>query len=201
MPSRSFAAQYAESIFGDVDVDELVGAMPADYRLKGMFFQDQVQAMGSEAFATLQPTLDAPPRFGRYLPFVDYPLRDFLRLLTPAADKRYPTLNRRQAFRKLGRAGFESFRLTTVGKVIVAALTDPLTAIRKMPNAYALVTSPTAVSISVLGPRSARVRLEPYYALPEYDLGVVESIIAYFDAVPTTRLSVEAEALVIESEW
>jgi hypothetical protein len=76
---------------GEFDVEETVRAVPGDHRVKGMFFSRLSQHLG-DGWRGIQSTLDQPPKYGRYVPFTDYPQRDYVRLCSAAAKKRFPAL-------------------------------------------------------------------------------------------------------------
>jgi uncharacterized protein (TIGR02265 family) len=164
---------------GTFDIEETVRAMPDTNRVKGMFFGRLSRELG-DGWGDVQHSLDRPPRYGRYLPFTDYPQRDYVRLYTAAAKKRYPTLALRESVRRLARHDIDVFAESTVGGVMLAMVGDARSALSKLPLAYgATIRSAMKLEVEQLE-ESVRVTFEPHYGRWEYQLGQLEGVVAAF---------------------
>lgn len=164
---------------GSFDVEETVRAMPETNRVKGMFFSRLSQQLG-DGWGEVQCSLDQPPKYGRYVPFTDYPQRDYVRLYTAAAKKRYPTLALCESVRRLARDDINVFAESTVGGVMLAMVGDARSALAKLPLAYgATIRSAMKLEVEHLD-ESVRVTFAPHYGRWEYQLGQLEGVIAAF---------------------
>src|SRR5690348_8551194 len=94
-----------QALTGDFDAEATALAIPKSFVVKGMFFSRHVAQLGSD-FDKVAAGLEAPPRFGRYVPFSDYLQRDYMRVITAVSRKVYPRLGLREAMRRLGRDDF-----------------------------------------------------------------------------------------------
>lgn len=164
---------------GTFDVEDAVRAMPDTNRVKGMFFGRLSRQLG-DGWGDVQHSLDQPPKHGRYLPFTDYPQRDYVRLYAATAKKRYPTLPLGESVRRLARDDIEVFAESTVGSVMLAMVGDARSALSKLPLAYgATMRSAMKLQVKHLD-ESVRVTFDPHYGRWEYQLGQLEGVVAAF---------------------
>lgn len=185
------------ALSGEYDVEDVVHAMPSENRLKGMFFARFSRDLG-DGWRNIQSTLDQPPKFGRYVAFTDYPQRDFVRLYTAVAKKRFPTLPLCEAIRRLGRDDVNVFAESMVGGVMVAMVGDARSALSKLPLAYAAtIRSAMKVSVEQLDD-FIRVTFKPHFGRWEYQLGQLEGVLAAFGSRSRIRTHEDGSARVFE---
>jgi uncharacterized protein (TIGR02265 family) len=101
-----------------LDTAAYIRAVPATAVIKGMY-------PGAIAAEARKRGLSLPHAGDKYVPFLDYPLRDHLLLLTEAAAAFSPELSTRAALRKIGRAAVTVFLNSTLGRAALGALTTP----------------------------------------------------------------------------
>ncbi len=117
-------------------LEERLALTPPDHLLKGMFFADVLTELGPDAVQRLLPTLDAPPRLGRYLPFSDYPQRDHARLVL-ALVRRSGTFPR-EAIRRLHQRNARRFAESGAGKILMHLAVDARRVLLAMPRVHAM---------------------------------------------------------------
>lgn len=164
---------------GEFDVEETVRGVPEEHRVKGMFFTRLSQHLG-DGFRDIQATLDQPPKYGRYVPFTDYSQRDYVRMYTAAAKKRFPALPLRESIRRLARSDIDVFADSMVGGVMLAMVGDARSALAKLPLAYAAtLRSSMKLRVEQLD-ESVRITFDPHFGRWEYQLGQIEGVVAAF---------------------
>jgi uncharacterized protein (TIGR02265 family) len=177
-----------EQLTGTIDFEATARGIPKNYVLKGVFFARLIGYLGS-TFASLVPSLEGPPRLGRYVPFSDYPQADYIRLCAAAAHKLHPALPLREALRRLGRDDLAVFASTTFGKVLLSAVGDARTVLMKTPYIYEKM-APGDWTLTVEDIDRSHVRLEigPVYGTWEYQLGQMEGVVLNFGHPPRTTV-------------
>jgi len=174
---------------GTVDSEVIAAQIPSAYQVKGMFFSRLVGQLGAD-FAAVEPLLQAPPRFGRYVPFSDYPQADYVRVSGATAQKLYPGTPLREALRRLGRDDFGVFASSTFGKVIMAAVGDARSALRKTPYIYEkMAPGGWTVVGEEVDASTVRIAFAPVYGSWEYMLGQLEGVVLNFGGSPVTTVS------------
>ena len=110
-----------------LDLEARLVATPPDQIAKGMFMQgvaDHVHALSGKA-----------PGRGRYLPFKDYPLTEWMELIVEGARLAYPRVPVREGIRRLGQLTYSRAASSTVGKIIFSAVGRNIgAAVRLMPR-------------------------------------------------------------------
>lgn len=176
----------ASALDGDIDVEEVARETPRSFTVKGMFFSRFVERLG-DGFAIVLPTLEAPPKMGRYMPFHDYPQSDYLRVMVALARKVHPRYGPREGVRRLAREDFKVFTQSTLGKVMVAMVGDARSALLKLPFVYSKVTNGDwEVTASELDGRRVRLEFRGLYGAWEYQLGQCEGIVLHYGHSPDT---------------
>jgi uncharacterized protein (TIGR02265 family) len=174
---------------GGIDVEAVARQMPRSFLAKGMFFA-RIAAQLKEEFAALEPGLDAAPRLGRYLPFSDYPLSDYVRVSAAAAQKTYPKLPLREALRRLGRDDFGVFAGSTFGKVLLAAVGDARSVLLRTPIIYEkMAPGDWKVVAEELDADTVRLTFGPMYGGWEYQLGQLEGVVLSYGGSPRTTVT------------
>jgi uncharacterized protein (TIGR02265 family) len=182
LAGRRLTARYDEPIDVVVDPADRVNAVPRDHAVKGMFLADLVRQLGAE-WPALVADLAAPPRFGRYLPFADYPRVDHVRLMYAVARARHPHARPAQGARLLARREAQTFLNSLVGKALLAPVSTPKGALLSAPKGYQLVVKGGAVRVIDLGERRVRLEYRDYAGWVEGAvIGLIEGMLAAFEA-------------------
>jgi uncharacterized protein (TIGR02265 family) len=100
-----------------VDLDAHLALLSPDAACKGLFFNDPIQRL-RKLNAAVDPFALAGIPQRRFLPFLNYPYKDFLRLLVASARALYPDMPIGEGLRRLGRAGYVALLESQVGKVL-----------------------------------------------------------------------------------
>ena len=178
-----------QALSGDVDAEALARAIPKTNVVKGMFFTRHVSQLGA-GFANVIPLLDAPPRFGKYVPFSDYLQSDYMRVMAAVARKSYARVGLREGMRRLGRDDFNVFGESTFGRVILAIVGDAKAALLKTPGIY-MKMAPGDWTVTGEEIEESLVRIEfcPTYGSWEYQLGQLEGVVLKYGVEPTTTIT------------
>lgn len=188
----SFDVRPSEPLLGNIDAEAVLATIPESYAMKGMFFNALASQLG-ERFAQVVPSLSSPPRSGTYLPFSDYPMRDFLRVYDAAARLSHPNRSAREAYRRLARQQVSAFADSALGRVTMNLATDPGAALVRYAGSFgALVKGPTARAWQQ-GPSTVHIEITKYRGVLEYPLGNFEALVMGFGAMPTITVHVPAD--------
>lgn len=175
-----------KSLEGAIDYDAVFARMPETHVLKGMFFSRLVKAAG-DAWEPVKAELVAPPRFGRFVPFADYPLVDYVRITQAAAATRYPELSPREGARRLARDDLVEFGESTIGGVMLSLVRDPLGVLMKFPDAYRRVLDGSTVQAERVKDDVVRLEWREHYGISEYMFGQIEGAVMHYGATPRIR--------------
>jgi uncharacterized protein (TIGR02265 family) len=179
----------AHQLTGDFDPEERAREIPPSFVLKGMFFARLVERAGP-SWEAIQPTLESPPRGGRYVAFSNYPQSDYERLTAFVARKLHRQVGLREAIRRLGRDDFDVFAISTLGRVVLAVVGDARAALLKIPYVYSKVApGDWSVRAEELDAGTIRVEFLPNYGSWEYQVGQLEGIVTAFDRAPALRVA------------
>ena len=197
----AFDASSRDPLFGDLDIDKLVRAVPPGHTIKGAFVAKNAEILAA-SWAKLEPSLVSPPRGGKYLAFSDYPLVDYLRVTDKAARKKFPGASGREAHRLLSRDTFDVFAGTTLGRVTTSLLSGPASALTKYPELYNRLVHGSRVEVVILEPRVAEADFSGYYSTTEAIYGVLEGIVLACGGDPTVTVQAkEAGHFVARVTW
>jgi uncharacterized protein (TIGR02265 family) len=174
---------------GDVDIEAVCSELPREFVIKGMFVQPYAEALQRE-WEAFGARLLAPPRRGRYVPFQDYPIADFLRLFDAVARRRHPGTAGREAYRLLARNEVATFFASTLGRVAVSMIDEPGAALLKYPETFGVLARGPSAAAERIGLRAVRVSFANYRGSFEYVVGVLEGLVMAFQQEP--HLVVEA---------
>jgi uncharacterized protein (TIGR02265 family) len=188
------------ALAGDVDIDQVLGELPPDYTMKGMFFGRYVSALG-DAYAEAEHELQAAPPSGKFHAFESYPMGDYLRLFDRVARARFPG-STREAYRLLARGEVEVFAESTLGKVTFSLLHEPGSALLRYPEAFSVLADGPRVTAERRGETTVAVVFEGYRGTLEYVIGVLEGLVLAFDEEPRLDVAVDDERrAVFEVAW
>jgi uncharacterized protein (TIGR02265 family) len=184
----------------DVDLAVVVSRLGADYTRKGFFFHRHIKTLG-EAFEAVRPTLEAPPRLGVFLPFTDYPTRDYMRVFHHAARTRFPNVAASQAYRVLAREEIASYLELAVGRVSFGMFGDPMMLFLAWSEfAQRLSSRPIGVAHK-RGERHVRIEYEdPIGSIP-YALGVFEGIVLAYKQHPRVTATEDGARTTFDIRW
>ena len=185
-----FVAEHDVPLEGVMDVDAAI-ARSVGQTTKGMFFTRLADRL-RDRWREIEPALDKPPRLGRYVPFVDYPSCDHVRLVRAAAHRSYPLLSEREGHRRLGRLGLEDFKSSRVGSVFLAMLGGPREALLRFPTGWKMsVRNSTEVRCEEK-PKGVILHFEQGAVLePEYLLGTIEAVVRHWGTTPRTTVTID----------
>lgn len=185
---------------GDAPLAEGLARIGDDYTRKGFFFRKLVRALG-DRFAEVKHELEAPPALGTYLPFVDYPSRDYFRLIDATARVRFPSLSMAEAHRRFGREELGAFLELVVARVSFTAFDDPMAVFTAYSEISRRVMSrPHGVARKV-GERHAQVEYrDPVGSVP-YGIGVFEGVVLAFKLHPRVSVTQEPSLLRYDVRW
>src|SRR4030081_3832549 len=127
-----------EPLMNEIDPAARAAAMPERNTINGAFLARAPERRGGGAdWERLLPQpLLAPPRGGRYVAFLDYPQRDYGRILNAAATKLFPRLPMSEAHRLYARGDFDTFAGTTAGRVVLSMISDPTTILLRLGDIF-----------------------------------------------------------------
>lgn len=188
---------------GGFDHASRLALVPPRYTTKGMFFTTVTRHLSAGELAGLTPLLHSPPRPGRYLPFVDYPLRDLYLIAAEVARKLSPEAPPAEGLRHLSRRSLDVFGATLLGRVTLELVAgQPAAALELLPSMVMRMQRAGSMAATRRGDAiTLQVRDYPYWVEGGV-YGVIESVIVYFGGTPrleVNRLS-DADADVV-ARW
>lgn len=187
----TFVVRGGQSLQNDFDAEERFAKFPTDFTLKGLFFPRLVLMLG-DGWSKLEPTLLAPPRFGKYFPFSDYPQVDYSRLTYAVAKKCFPRLPLREAARRVARRDFEVFADSRVGGVMLSMLGGVDSALLKFPQMMGIVLSGGSCKGTRIDDRTVRLEWDNFLGwLDCYSIGTIEGIVSHFGHAATIEVRMQ----------
>ncbi len=169
-----------------IDLEARIAETPETATAKGMFFEPLARSGRQWAI----------PCEARYVPFRDYPLRDYMRLLVAYGGKRYPDVPIREAMRRIGWEAFPALMSSVAGRVLYTfAGRDVRAALRLAPEAYKHSIKPGSVTMRVNTPSQVVLEYRDVWNLAEcYQVGVIEGGCRAFGAEARISLRVHSSA-------
>ncbi|HTV18455.1 MAG TPA: DUF2378 family protein [Polyangiaceae bacterium] len=163
-----------------LDVESRIAAAPEVATVRGMFFDQLVRSAKHANIA----------REERYVPFRNYPLRDYMRLVVDVARARFPQLALRDAMRRVGWDAFLTLKASVTGKVLFSfARGDAQSVLQLAPDAYKHTMSHCSVSLRVSSPGQVVLEYRDVYNFVEcYQVGIVEGACRACGSVPQVRV-------------
>jgi uncharacterized protein (TIGR02265 family) len=159
-----------------VDVGGQIALLPPKATVKGLFLADAISRV--RAVAPNHWLITSSTEIGgrRYVPFFDYPYRDYMRLLESAAEALYPKHPRGEGLRRLGRGAYDALLGSQVGRVLFGVLgADFDGVVRVGAKAYQISLSFGRFELEPMGERHMRFHFREFPALLEtYQVGVFE---------------------------
>ncbi|HEU4409977.1 MAG TPA: DUF2378 family protein [Polyangiaceae bacterium] len=180
MYPQRFSVDPATPLREGFDFERRLALMPRHHTAKGMFFPPITRHLSAAECDALRPTLVAPPRSDRYLPFGDYPLVDLCRIDVAVARKLFPEGSLSQALRRLAYRDIEVFGATRIGRVMLAMVSDAAGALLLLPEVVAQVQSGGSMSAERRDGAIVLEVREMAYWLDGGVIGTLEGVVAYF---------------------
>ena len=149
-----------------IDIEARIAETPETATAKGMFFEPLARSGRQWAI----------PCEARYVPFRDYPMRDYIRLLAAYGRKRHPDVPLREAMRRVGWEAFPALMSSVAGRVLYTfAGRDVRAALRLAPEAYKHSIKPGSVVSRLNTPSQVLLEYRDVWNLAEcYQVGVIE---------------------------
>jgi uncharacterized protein (TIGR02265 family) len=166
-----------------LDAKAIVGAVPPDATITGMFILPLVQEAQRRGIVL-------PSARARYVPFTFYPLREHCKVLIEGCELLFPELPLRQALRKIGRGAPVALLKSTLGRVLLGSAKGVGPCVEAMAKAYALNMRPAVVTVGEISPSSAVVRLDDiHYFLDCHHVGTFEGLLKLAGVKGTVRIA------------
>jgi uncharacterized protein (TIGR02265 family) len=165
-----------------IDVEARIAETPLTATAKGMFFEQFARAARKSG----------RPCEARYVPFRDYSLRDFMRLLADYTRERFPGVPLREGFRRAGWEAYSALMNSVVGRVLFTfAQGNAQAALRLAPQAYKYSLSECSVTARVSTSEQMVLEFRSVWNFPEcYQVGAIEGGCRAFGAAPRIRTRV-----------
>ena len=145
--------------------------IPATATISGMFLLGMV----NEAQERGLKLASAAPR---YLPFNFYPVRDHVQLMFDYSQAMFPSLPLRQGVRKIGHGASHALLSSTIGRVMLATATDPVSSLAAFASSYAVNLRPGSAEVVRHGANWAIVALrDVHYLLDSNHIGTWEGVL------------------------
>ena len=187
MQSARFTTDLDVPLLGELDAAARFRKYPAGYTLKGLFFPRYVARL-KEDWDAVRASLVTPPRFGRYMPFHNYPQVDFSRVAYAAALKSFPRTPPREAVRLAARSDFGVFGRSLVGGTVLGMLSDPGSLLLKLSDGFALMLEGGTVKTMRSGD-GVRLEFDQFWGwLDCYVIGILEGGVQHFGFTPTIEV-------------
>jgi uncharacterized protein (TIGR02265 family) len=152
-----------------LDTGAQIALTPESGVIKGLFFQD-ILDMCAAGQATL------PGARPRYLPFIDYPMREYMTLLVTAAGVLHPREPLRNGLRRLGRFAYPTLAGTLIGRAIFGIAGHDFGLILSLASrAYGVSLKPGEVTLVERAAGRGVLQLRELWNFPDtYQVGVIE---------------------------
>jgi uncharacterized protein (TIGR02265 family) len=173
----------ALDLHAPLDVAAQIADTPPNKAAKGMFLEQLARAARK---------LGVPCDSG-YVPFRDYPLREFMRLQAEYAQALYPRLPARDAFRRVGWEAFSALMSSVAGRVLYSFASGGGVqgALRLAPQAYKQTLTHCSVTVRLCTPHQAVLEFRDVWNFADcYQVGVVEGACRAFGVEPRVRARV-----------
>lgn len=134
-----------------------------------------------------------------------YPVEVWAAVVDAVGKHLYPTLSREEAQRRVGRDTIEGFGHTVVGKALFAMLRliGLTRAIERSTRSYASSANYTQIKLTKTGPTSFDFEMNELHTLPQFDMGIIEGMLAFLGAknFEVTVKSRNADGFTLHLTW
>lgn len=175
-----------------VELEAQIALLPARATCKGMFFADPM-----ERARRVDPAVDLFARAGvaprRYVPFVDYPHAEWMRIANASAAVIAPGGRVGEGLRELGCHAYDVIFDNPIGKVLFGPLGFDLERIfEHAGTGYRLGLGFGAVSTERVASQRWRVRYRDFPSFIEtYNVGVIEGAVRRYGYTPRVRVRLD----------
>lgn len=185
--ARSFSVRPDQSIDVEFDVERRLAALRRDHSVKGMFtvpvVDKLVKQIGPAGLDRVKRSLHAPPK-AAHVAFTSYPIADHQRLTIELVKKLHPDLPLSEGLRRFERSSAERFADSTLGKVLVAVLSDPRAALMKLPEINDMVSNTGRITATEEGD-GVRLCYRDYSGFLDCAVvGSLEGVVLFFRKSP-----------------
>jgi uncharacterized protein (TIGR02265 family) len=188
---RRFTTHLDAPLRGTIDPEQRVAQAVKAVTVKGMFLAPHADAIGDRWPEVARKLLN-PPRDGRYVPFNDYPLADYYRVVFAGAAQAFPALPLPEACRQASRHHMQAFAASTVGRVMLAMISDAHGALLALPNMFARGSSGIVVKAQAEG-AGVRVEMQNIGGVQDCSaIGTLEGCVLYYGGKPTLDVDLVA---------
>jgi uncharacterized protein (TIGR02265 family) len=176
-----------------IDVAQLIQACPVESTTTGTFFQHVRDAVVKRTGA-LPSTLLKGLTTDRWMPFLQYPLRDFMHLAVNGAGILHPHEPLAEGLRRVGWLAYPSFASTMAGRIVLFAFGEKLEqVVQATPRIYAITVPGLEVTIVEQGERHVRIQFRRVYCFADaYMRGVLEGTVWCHGFDPSITVTVGA---------
>lgn len=173
------------ALTGKVDPEARLAAVQPSIMTKGMYLADLMARLETRVIDEVWPTLQAPPRHGKYQPFLDYPFADALRWLHAVARTNYAAHGLLEGLRRLGRDTVKVFVASQAGQVVRSMTTGPRDALLRMPKMWKVTDPSHSVLASEPRPNEVLFQVQGFPGWIDCGLiGTLEQVVLSRDAEP-----------------
>ena len=159
----------------NIDFDTHIAKVPRDGTVKGMFFSDLINAIR----ACDPPKADELPfAKRRHLPFNDYPMREYFRLVEHAVAVIHPNLPSAEGVRQVAWGAFPRFVDSAIGRVVVGIFLDDMDRlVGAMAKAFQYTSNLGTVNTEKLGDKHWHYHIrDTPGAIRQFMVGAAEGI-------------------------
>jgi uncharacterized protein (TIGR02265 family) len=189
--------------FRSIEIDEQIAQLPRNARCKGMFFQDMLErAHRADPVADVHLLAGLPRK--RYVPVLDYPHADWMRLAVACATVINPKGHAGDGLRMLGRHAYDAVFLNPLGKVLFGPMGFNLEQVLAHAGlGYRLGLNFGRVESRRVGDGHFQVEFTgmPTF-LETYNVGVIEGAIAHYHCKPVVKVAMDGWAkMLLDARW
>ncbi len=163
-----------------LDLERRLRAVPDSAWVKGMYLNqlvDDMRAAGKE-------------HSGKWVGFKNVPMREWLALLVQASEALHPRVPPREALRRLGQKGYQTFAKSIAGRVIIdLGGVELASALRVIPTIYRNVSAGSCAIEIDRAKRTATARLRGIWDWPDaWQVGLFEGGMLAFKERGTVKV-------------
>jgi len=130
----------------------------------------------------------------RYVPFLDYPMGDNLRLTVEVARVMHPELSLGAAVRRMGRTSYSTFLSSHAGRVLASTVgRDVEQMLLLSPKVMRLFLNFGEFSAKVSGAQCVHISARNFpLFLESYQVGVIEGVFEHFEVTGSVGIALES---------
>ncbi len=186
-----------------LDVDACIARCIPAATAKGMFLTAAAE-LGRRAAPSRMDQVFEGVTARRWMPFLEYPLRDTMRLIVNAGKLRWPHEPARERLRRVGWTAYPTFAESMAGRVLVGMTSKDLAGkFGAVTKAFSLSVSHARVTPRRIGDRHWHFDYDHVYCfLDSYHVGVLEGLVRAHGHEPGVRIHLtRPEAGTVELRW